>query len=37
MVVDALGQAKGSKSRAARLDSLTRSQRYTRMKRFSLE
>ncbi len=37
MVVDALGRAKGNKSRAARLLGLTRSQLYTRMKRFGLE
>ena len=37
MVVDALAKAKGNKSRAARLLGLTRSQLYTRMKRFGLE
>ena len=37
MIADALATAKGNKSRAARLVGLTRSQLYTRMKRFGLE
>src|SRR5262249_61423128 len=37
MIVEALTRAKGNKSRAARLIGLTRSQLYTRMKRFGLE
>ena len=37
MVVDALANAKGNKSRAARLLGLTRSQLYTRMERYGLE
>jgi DNA-binding NtrC family response regulator len=37
MVRDALARAKGNKSRAARVLGLTRSQLYTRMKRFGLE
>jgi len=37
MIVEALARAKGNKSRAAGLVGLTRSQLYTRMKRFGLE
>jgi transcriptional regulator with GAF, ATPase, and Fis domain len=37
LVVDAVARAKGNKSRAARLLGLTRSQLYTRMKRFGLD
>jgi transcriptional regulator of acetoin/glycerol metabolism len=37
MVVDALARARGNKSRAARVLGLTRSQLYTRLKRFGLE
>lgn len=37
MVADALQKARGNKSRAAKLLGLTRSQLYTRLKRFGLE
>ena len=37
MVVAALEQARGNKSRAAEILGLTRSQLYTRLKRFGLE
>ena len=37
LVLDALGNAKGNKSKAAKLLGITRSQLYTRMKRFGLE
>jgi transcriptional regulator of acetoin/glycerol metabolism len=37
MVIDALAKARGNKSRAAALLGLTRSQLYTKIKRFGLE
>jgi transcriptional regulator of acetoin/glycerol metabolism len=37
MVADALGKARGNKSRAAKALGLTRAQLYTRMKRFGLD
>ena len=37
LVLDALNKAKGNKSKAAKLLGITRSQLYTRMKRFGLE
>jgi DNA-binding NtrC family response regulator len=37
MILDVLQKAKGNKSKAAKLLGLTRSQLYTRLKRFGLE
>jgi DNA-binding NtrC family response regulator len=37
IVADAMQKARGKKSRAARLLGLTRSQLYTRLKRFGLD